>query len=204
MGFPYSRLMRGMSDLPDAIESRLIELPTGLRDHVERSREVGQELAIRHGVDACLVDTGIAAHDLARAVKSPVLLSEAERLGLQMDFVERHQPLLLHGPVAAAWLSEDDDYSAGAVLESVRFHTTGHPGMGDIAKVVFLADKLDPWKVERASFLRRVEETARSDLDAAILHYLDKTIERLIEAGQMVHPLAVEYRNDLIALGVRP
>ena len=149
--------------LPDAIESRLIELPTGLRDHVERSREVGQELAIQHGIDARLVDTGIAAHDLARALKKRILMSEAERLGMGIDFVERSQPLLLHGPVAAGWLGEDD-YNVGAVLESVRFHTTGQPGMGDIAKVVFLADKLDPWKVERASFLRRVEATARTDL----------------------------------------
>ena len=189
--------------LPDAIESRLIELPTGLRDHVERSREVGQELAIQHGIDARLVDTGIAAHDLARALKKRILMSEAERLGLRVDFVERHQPLLLHGPVAAAWLSEDDDYNLGEVLESVEFHTTGHPGLGDVAKVVFLADKLDPWKVERASFLRRVEAIARADLDAAIRHYLDNTIERLIEDGQMVHPTAVEYRNDLISRGVR-
>ncbi len=192
-----------MSDLPDAIESRLIELPTGLRDHVERSREVGQELAIRHGIDAHLVDTGIAAHDLARAVKKRVLLGEAERLGLGIDLVERSQPMLLHGPVAAGWLSEDDDYNVGSVLESVRFHTTGHPGMGDVAKVVFLADKLDPWKVERAPFLVRVQEVARTDVDAAILHYLDKTVERLIQGGQMVHSTAVEYRNDLIARGVR-
>ncbi len=192
-----------MSDLPDAIESRLNELPAGLRDHVERSRGVGQEIAIRHGVNACLVDTGIAAHDLARAVRKRVLLSEAERLGLHIDFVDRHHPLLLHGPVAAAWLSEDDDYNAGAVLESVRVHTTGRPGMGDIAKVVFLADKLDPWKVERASFLRRVEDVAQTDLDAAILLYLEKTIERLIADGQMVHPTAVKYRNDLISRGVR-
>lgn len=190
-----------MSDLPNSIESRLIELPVGLRDHVERSREVGQEIAIRHKVDARHVDTGIAAHDLARAAKKSVLLSEAERLGLGIDVVERHQPLLLHGPVAAAWLGEDDGYSVGEVLESVRFHTTGRPGMGDIAKVVFLADKLDPWKVERASFLRRVEDVAQTDLDAAILLYLEKTIERLIADGQMVHPLAVKYRNDLIARG---
>ena len=187
-----------MSDLPDAIESRLIELPAGLRDHVERSRVVGQEIATRHGIDARLVDTGIAAHDLARAVRRPVLLSEAERLGLEIDFVERHQPLLLHGPVAAAWLSEDEDYGVGVVLESVQFHTTGHPGMGEVGKVVFLADKLDPWKVERAPFLNRVEELSRTDLDAAILHYLDKTIERLVMDGQLVHPTAVEYRNDLL------
>ena len=188
-----------MSDLPDAIESRLIELPIGLRDHVERSRVVAQELATRHGVDARLADIGIAAHDLARAVRQPVLLREAERLGLDINFVERRQPLLLHGPVAAAWLSMDDGYDIGAVLEAVEFHTTGHPGMEDVAKVVFLADKLDPWKVERASFLELVSELARADLDAAILCYLDNTIERLVRDGQMVHPTAVEFRNHLLA-----
>ena len=188
-----------MSDLPDAIESRLIELPIGLLDHVERSRVVAQELATRHGVDARLADIGIAAHDLARAVRQPVLLREAERLGLDINFVERHQPLLLHGPVAAAWLSMDDGCDIGAVLEAVEFHTTGHPGMEDVAKVVFLADKLDPWKVERASFLELVSELARADLDAAILCYLDNTIERLVRDGQMVHPTAVEFRNHLLA-----
>lgn len=192
-----------MTDLPDAIESRLIELPTGLRDHVERCRAVAQELAVRHGVDPKLADIGTAAHDLARATKKRVLLSEAERLGLGANLVERNQPLLLHGPVAAAWLSEDDDYNVGLIIESVKFHTTGHPGMSEVAKVVFLADKIDPWKVERVPFLASVQEMARTDLDAAILHYLDKTIERLIDDGQMVHPTAMDFRNDLISRGVR-
>ena len=187
-----------MSELPDAIESRLRDLPTGLRDHVERSRVVGQEIAIRHGVDAVQVDTGIAAHDLARALRGPVLLDEAGRLCLEISLVERHQPLLLHGPVAAAWLNIEDGYRVDSVIEAVEFHTTGVPGMEEVGKVVFLADKLDPWKVERAPFLKRVEELSRTDLDAAILHYLDKTIERLLKDGQMVHPTAVEFRNDLL------
>ena len=41
-----------MSKLPPVVETRLKELPQGLRDHVERAREVGHELALRHGVDA--------------------------------------------------------------------------------------------------------------------------------------------------------
>ena len=193
-----------MSDLPDAIGSRLRELPTGLRDHVERSRVVAQELAIRHGVDAVQVDTGVAAHDLARAMSGPMLLCEAERLCLEVSFVERKQPLLLHGPVAAAWLNIEDGYRIDSVIEAVEFHTTGVPGMEEVGRVVFLADKLDPWKVERAPFLKRVEELARTDLDTAILHYLDKTTERLIADGLMIHPKAVKYRNDLLARGVRP
>jgi predicted HD superfamily hydrolase involved in NAD metabolism len=193
-----------MSDLPDAIGTRLRELPSGLRDHVERSRVVAQELAIRHGVDAVQVDTGVAAHDLARALSEPILLHEAERLCLEVSFVERKQPLLLHGPVAAAWLNIEDGYRIDSVIEAVEFHTTGVPGMEEVGRVVFLADKLDPWKVERAPFLKRVEELAKTDLDTAILHYLDKTTERLIADGLMIHPKAVKYRNDLLARGVRP
>ena len=160
---------------------------------------MAQELAIRHGVDAVQVDIGVAAHDLARAMSEPMLLREAERLYLEVSFVERKQPLLLHGPVAAAWLSSEDGYDIGPILEAVEFHTTGRPGMADLSKVVFLADKLDPWKVESAPFLNRVAELARDDLDAAIVHYLDRTIERLVKDGQMVHPTAVEFRNHLLA-----
>ena len=188
-----------MHKLPDAIDSRLRELPIGLRDHVERSRAVGHDLAIRHRVDAVQVDTGIAAHDLARAIKQSVLLQEAETLRLDISFVERRQPLLLHGPVAAAWLRKDDGCVIGPILEAVEFHTTGRPGMGELAKVVFLADKLDPWKVERAPFLNRVADLARTNLDLAILDYLDHTIERLVRDGQMIHPTAIEFRNDLLA-----
>ena len=166
---------------------------------MERSRLVAYDLAIRHRVDAVQVDTGIAAHDLARAVKQSVLLREAEMLGLDISFVERQQPLLLHGPVAAAWLRKDEGCVVGPILEAVEFHTTGRPGMGELAKVVFLADKLDPWKVERAPFLERVAELAKVDLDAAILHYLDQTVERLLRDGQMVHPAAIEFRNHLLA-----
>ena len=107
-----------MSALPEAIEARLRELPAGLRDHIERARSVSQELAFRHGVDPALADLGTAAHDMARAVPPESLLSEAERLGLHIDFVHRHQPLLLHGPVAAAWLEQEDEYFVPDVIES--------------------------------------------------------------------------------------
>lgn len=90
------------------------------------------------------------------------------------------------------------------ILESVEFHTTGHPGMGELAKVVFLADKLDPWKVERSPFLSRVAELAKTDLDAAIMQYLDRTIELLVKGGQMVHPAAVDFRNHLLWRADRP
>ena len=159
---------------------------------------MSQEIALRHGVDPALADLGTAAHDLARAVPPESLLSEAERLGLHIDFVHRHQPLLLHGPVAAAWLEQEDGYSVPDVLESVAVHTTGRVGLSEVAKVVFLADKLDPKKVRRFPFLEAVSREAQHDLDAGILEYLGHTLRYLVENGHLIAPAAVELRNELI------
>ncbi|MCH8311166.1 MAG: bis(5'-nucleosyl)-tetraphosphatase (symmetrical) YqeK [Chloroflexi bacterium] len=188
-----------MAALPPAIESRLIELPLGLRDHVERAREVGQELAIRYGVDAVTVDLGIAAHDLARALKADALLSEAHSHGIEPGLVERHEPLLLHGPVAARWLEHDDQYDNAIVIQAVRWHTTGFAGMDEVAKTVFLADKLDPDKVTRYPYLKKVQSLASEDLDTAIVEYLDRQIEYLLNRGLLIHPASLEFRNHLIA-----
>ena len=186
------------SKLPDAIDARIRTLPTGLRDHIERSRIVSQELAIRHNVDADSADTGTAAHDLARALNRRSLISEAEKLGVRMGVVERYEPILLHGPIAARWLEGDSDKWNPAILESVAWHTTGKPGMSDVAKVVFLADKLDPRKVARFSYLEKVADKSRHSLDLAILEYLNKTIEFFLGNGDMVHPVSVEFRNELL------
>ena len=166
---------------------------------MERAREVGQELAIRYGVDAVTVDLGIAAHDLARALKADALLSEAHSYGINPGLVERHEPLLLHGPVAARWLEHDDQCDNDAVIQAVRWHTTGFAGMDEVAKTVFLADKLDPYKVRRYPYLKKVQSLASEDLDTAIVEYLDRQIEYLLNRGLLIHPASLEFRNHLIA-----
>ena len=187
-----------MKKLPGKIEKRLRTLPSGLRAHVQRAREVGRELALRHGVDAGLVDQGTAAHDLARAVDGEVLLEQARHFGLRVSSVERNSPMLLHGPVAALWLAHEDGLRDRRLLDSVRWHTTGHSGMGNLAKVVFLADKLDPCKVKRYPRLGAVSDLARDSLDRALLEYLNQELDYLLGSGLLIHPSSVGLRNELI------
>lgn len=184
--------------MPAAIEDRLRELPAGLRDHIQRAREIGRELARRHGVDPTLVDHALAAHDLARALKGDALLKEARRYRRRVDPVERSVPILLHGAVAALWLQRQDGIEDEQLLEAVRWHTTGRKGMGPVAKVVFLADKLDPQKVERYPYLNSIARLARSSLDLAILEYLSHELDYFLKEGNLIHPASVELRNELI------
>ncbi len=186
-----------LTTLPHCVESRLDALPAGLRDHVERVREIGRRLANRHGVDAGLVDLGLAAHDLARHLEPAELIQRAEAIGMVPTEVERSLPILLHGPVAAAEL-ELDGLEDARVLESVRWHTTGKRRMGDVAKVVFLADKLDPQKAGRYPYLDEIERLARDSLDAALLRFLDLSTADHLRQGRLVHPESIHLRNELI------
>ena len=187
-----------MSGLPPAIEERLRELPGGLRDHIERAREVAHELAQRHDVDVVLADLGTAAHDLARALDADVLLAQARRYRLRVHLVERHVPLLLHGPVASRWLQCEGGIKTAEVVQAVRWHTTGRRGMGLVEKVVFLADKLDPQKVRRYQYLERVRSLAQESLDLALLEYLNQGLSYLLGKGQPIHPESLELRNELL------
>ena len=189
--------MEHVQVLPSVIEARLAEMPSGLREHVERARVVGRELAARHDVDQDLVDMGVAAHDLARGLNADKLLAQADHHGLNVTLVERHAPMLLHGPVAAQWLEQEGIHDS--VLQAVRWHTTGVPGMTSVAKVVFLADKLDPHKVAEYPYLQKVESLAAISVDEALLEHLDRVIEYLVGRKLMVHPASLELRNELVA-----
>ena len=187
-----------MTNLPASIESRLCALPEGLRRHIERTRQVGHKLANRHGINTEKVDLACAVHDLARSLKSDDFLQAVKGSDLQPHPVELQVPMLLHGSIAALWLKRENDYDDSEVLEAITYHTTGRKDMGPVAKIVFLADKLDPWKVERCSELEEVMLLAQQDLDQALLTYLNITLKRLIQRGDLVHPESIELRNHLI------
>ena len=184
-------------NLPEGLEARLGALPAGLQAHIERVRGIARGLAERHGIDAARADLAAAAHDVARHLPSAQLLAEAERLRLPVNAVERHSPILLHGPVGAAWLA-DDGWTDADLLDAVRWHTTARDGLPPLGQVVFIADKLDPAKARAYPFQGTVREAADASLADGVLAFLDGQLRRLVDSGGLVHPAAVEARNGLL------
>ncbi len=174
-------------------------LPRGLYAHVQQVRATARELAAPLDLDPALVDLAASAHDIARVVKGPRLLAEARRRGIRIDRVESALPVLLHGPVGAERLRRDLGVTEPQVLEAVHWHSTAAPGLGLIARVVYLADKLDPTKASRYPFMEAVRDLALRDLDGALELFLTRDLQRLLHAGELVHPASVEARNDLLA-----
>ncbi len=186
------------ADLPLSLTARLDALPDGLRAHIERVRGIARELAAAHAIEPVTADLTAAAHDVARHVPGRMLIEEAERLGIPVNAVERAAPILLHGPVGAAWLREDGAIRDPEVLEGVRWHTTAHPDLAPVGQVVFVADKLDPMKQKAYPFQSEVRAAAARSLHEGVLAFLDGALRTHLDRREFIHPMSADTRNSLL------
>lgn len=164
--------------------------------HVYRVLETARLLAARFGADSAKAEEAALLHDFCKQMPGEALLAEARRRGLLVDPAEEAQPHVLHGPVAAALLQEQGLVTDPEVLDAIRWHTTGRPGMGLVEKVVWLADYIEPGRTHAG--VDEVRRLAESDLDGALRRALCDTIHFVMARGWPVHLYSVHTWNWLV------
>ncbi len=184
---------------PAAVQRRVDRLPAGLQAHIYRVVDIARELAVCHGIDQEQAALAALAHDVARAMTDGELLRRAAGMGLPIGVVDRRVPILLHGPVGAEILQQEAGLTDISIYKAVYWHTTANPTLDELGKVVFIADKLDPAKIDSYPYLPQIRQMAFQDLDRAILHFLTRQAMDRLNRGELVHPVMVETRNALLA-----
>jgi len=188
-----------MNDAEELLRAALLKVPAGLAEHVVRVVEEARRLTEVHGIDREAAKIAALGHDLLRAHSDERLLNIAAEQGYPLDDVDRMEPVLLHGPLAVPILREQYKVMDADILGAVAYHTTAHAGMTPLQKLLFVADKIEPHKRDRApAAIDRVAELARSDLDAALLAYLDYHVLYALESGWPLHPHTIAARNELL------
>jgi predicted HD superfamily hydrolase involved in NAD metabolism len=166
-------------------------------EHTLRVADTAENLALAHGLDADRARLSALLHDAAREMGTEEFLKLADRWNLQVEDPERQSPKLLHGPVAAGLARRELGIDDGEVLEAVMAHTTGRPGMGPLALVLYVADKIEPAReYPSVEHLRRL---AREDLDGAALEALRRAMAHNEARGKATHPASRETLDRLEA-----
>ena len=130
-------------------------------------------------------NTALMARELALRYR---LDTDAAYLaGIAHDMAKNQGTVLNHGKKAAVLLHTRFNIHNKDVLEAVEVHTTGRPGMGDLAKVVFIADKIEFSRPSEHGKLRDMAaektEGNTSSLDELFFAVLKNNISWLKEAG---------------------
>jgi predicted HD superfamily hydrolase involved in NAD metabolism len=154
--------------------------------HTLRVAETTERLAKLHGLDPDKSRLVGLLHDTAREIGTEKLLRIAEEDGLPVGDFEREQPILLHGPVAAKLAREDLGVEDGEILDAVRIHTTGEPGMGPLALALFVADKIEPGREQGG--VEDLREIAPVSLHRAARAALEDSISYNERRYHSAHP----------------
>jgi nicotinate-nucleotide adenylyltransferase len=149
-------------------------LSTGRFLHSRNTALLAGDLCRRFGLDPRLGYLAGIAHDMAKPLGDKALLELAASDGGNISRLERKKPSLLHGRAAAVLLRDRFGIHNKDVLEAVAWHTEGAEDMGPLGKVVYIADKIEPFRegvdpaLREAAFFRDGERMAGGDRGEAL------------------------------------
>ena len=106
--------------------------------------ETALKLAEAHGLPTEKIAVSALLHDCGREVPSKESVAKCQELGLPIDEVELHQPILLHAKLGVYNAMHKYGVADQEILDGILYHTTGIDGMIALAKVVYLADMIEP------------------------------------------------------------
>lgn len=190
----------GMMEIIYSNEELILRLKKRLSPHrFNHTLNVAQEAEklskLYHVNSKAAVMAGLL-HDYARELPDHQLFQLAQEDNWPINLVEKETPMLLHGPVAAYLAKKELGVTDPSILQAIRFHTTGCGQMDDLAKIVFLADMLEPSR--NFPGVEELRKLAYYNLDQALLKCLEHTLLYVVEGGRLLHPLTVEARNALL------
>ena len=143
--------------------------------HSRNTALLAWDLCRRFSLDPAHGYLAGVAHDLAKPLNDRAQLRLAKSYGKEISPIEREKPSLLHGRAAAVLLKERFGIYNDAILEAVAAHTLGDRRMGPLAKVVYIADKMEVTREKIDPALRRLVFYG-DDLDEIFAATLERAV----------------------------
>ena len=146
------------------------------RDHVVGTAETAAALAELWGADPEHARRGGILHDITKALTAAEQYTFCRAYGMDVTEFQYANPKLLHAVTGAAAAREIFGEEE-AVVDAIRWHTTGRPEMTTLEKILYIADYMEPNR--RFPGVEKLRDLAWKDLDAAVYCGLDQSVSHL-------------------------
>lgn len=168
--------------------------------HSIGAEETARELASKFNIDADKAAFAALLHDNAKYISADKMLEIVNENNLPVFDMEKETPKTLHSPVGAYIAQTELGIEDSEILNAIRYHTIGKVNMTDLEKIVFLADKIEPYTRDskfREKVLTVLDQT--NNLDEAVLLCYEATIKNLVNKRLLINIQTIEVWNSLVA-----
>ncbi len=145
-------------------------------------------LAMCYGADLEKAETAGLLHDCAKCMDVRKMQKVCEKAGLTVSSFEADSASLLHSKAGSVLAAEKYGITDPDMINAIRYHTTGRPGMSLLEKIIFVADYIEPGRFT-AKNLPLIRRLAFSDIDGALMKILYDTLVYLNSTGLVVDPM---------------
>lgn len=159
--------------------------------HTLAVADTARRLALLHGLDPVKAEMAGLLHDCAKCLPLKEMQRIAKENGLTQDASILESGALLHSVVGAHLAKTKYGCTDAEVIAAILSHTTGQPGMSQLAMAVWLADTIEPTRAPYP-LLDKTRMLASLSLEKAMITSLEGTLQHVRKKGDSVHPATVE------------
>lgn len=145
-------------------------------------------LAMCHGIHIDKALTAGLLHDCAKCIPPEKKIKICRKNHILISEVEHANPGLLHAKLGAHFAEKKYHITDADILCAIRCHTTGRPAMSELDKVIYIADYIEPGRIELPN-MGAVRKLAFQNLDACVIRILEDSLIYLESRNIPLDPL---------------
>jgi len=154
-----------------------------------------KKLAHHYHLDEEKAYTAGLVHDIAKEFNDEENVKWIKKYGLSEDLLLPEFRNIIHANIGSVvvkkWYGLDEE-----ICNAVCHHTIGNVPMGDLDKIVFVADKIAR-KVTNP-IIEEERKLAYQNIDKALIFCLSNQKHKLESSGKKMHPISLELLQSLM------
>jgi len=175
--------------------------------HCRSTGETAAMLSVRFGVDRRAGYLAGLSHDMCRELPFEAQERLVDRYGACIAFLRGRSSLtalfadidykrkMLHGPAAACMLWHEFGVEEPDILEAVALHSVADEMMSDMAKIVYISDKLEPLRNRP----KEAEEKLHAlDLESLFVYTVACVVHWFSSSGEALSPFTADLYSRIL------
>ncbi len=165
--------------------------------HVMGVVETASKLALHLNLDEEKLTTAALLHDCAKNLDLQALKKMAAENNIPLSQEDIRVDAVIHARVGA-WLARHEfGIKDQDILEAIRVHPTGLPGMNIYARALFVCDFIEPGRKMKKT--EKYTKLAWEDFEAAVLSIAAEKNRWVLKKRRMLHQDGIDFYHDQLA-----